>query len=152
MTEDSPEAGDDKSGQPDKPSDKPSDEPAATPDPQPPAAPASADKGKEVEVVAALPDPGRGLEPPVGNPENQGKEEDKDEEDDDGDDEDDDGEDEDDDEDEDEDEDEEPRLKYARLTQHLGAVYRNGDATSAFLVAGDKMVGIAMSCPVRTAC
>lgn len=38
------------------------------------------------------------------------------------------------------DEDEEPKLKYARLTQHLGAVYRNGDATSSFLVAGDKMI------------
>ncbi|KAI0458882.1 hypothetical protein F5B21DRAFT_527701 [Xylaria acuta] len=43
-------------------------------------------------------------------------------------------------EDEDEEEDDEPRLKYARLTQHLGAVYRNGDSTSAFLVAGDKMI------------
>src|ERR1700710_454467 len=44
-------------------------------------------------------------------------------------------------EDEDEDEeDDEPKLKYARLTNHLGPVYRNGDATSAFLVAGDKMV------------
>jgi len=43
-----------------------------------------------------------------------------------------------DDEEEDEDDDE-PKLKYARLTGHLGAVYRNGDATSAFLVAGDKM-------------
>jgi vacuolar protein sorting-associated protein 41 len=54
------------------------------------------------------------------------------------------GEEEDDDEDEDEDEDdEEPKLKYARLTQHLAAVYRNGDATSAFLVAGDKMVSTA---------
>lgn len=42
-------------------------------------------------------------------------------------------------EDEEEEEDEEPRLKYARLTQHLNGVYRNGDATSAFLVAGDKM-------------
>ena len=48
-------------------------------------------------------------------------------------------EDEDDDDDE-EDEDEEPKLKYARLTQHLTPVYRNGDATSTFLVAGDKMV------------
>lgn len=38
------------------------------------------------------------------------------------------------------DDDDEPRLKYARLTQHLGPLYRNGDATSAFLVAGDKMV------------
>lgn len=47
---------------------------------------------------------------------------------------------EDDDDDEDEEEDE-PKLKYARLTSHLGAVYRNADATSAFLVAGDKMVG-----------
>ncbi|KAK4694647.1 vacuolar protein sorting-associated protein 41, partial [Lecanoromycetidae sp. Uapishka_2] len=40
---------------------------------------------------------------------------------------------------EDEDE-EEPRLKYASLTKHLKPVYRNGDATSTFLVAGDKMV------------
>jgi len=47
-------------------------------------------------------------------------------------------EDEDEDED-DEDEDDEPKLKYARLTGHLGAVYKNGDATSTFLVAGDKM-------------
>lgn len=41
---------------------------------------------------------------------------------------------------EEEDEDEEPRLKYASLTKHLKPVYRNGDATSASLVAGDKMV------------
>ncbi|KAH7155154.1 hypothetical protein B0J13DRAFT_544913 [Dactylonectria estremocensis] len=47
---------------------------------------------------------------------------------------------EDDDGEEDDDEDDEPRLKYARLTQHLGPLYRNGDATSAFLVAGDKMI------------
>ncbi|KAK8038256.1 WD domain-containing protein [Apiospora phragmitis] len=40
----------------------------------------------------------------------------------------------------DDEEDEEPKLKYARLTQHLNAVYRNGDMTSAFLVAGDKML------------
>jgi len=54
-----------------------------------------------------------------------------------------DGDDEEEEEDEDEDEDDdddEPKLKYARLTPHLGAVYRNGDATSSFLVAGDKMV------------
>ncbi|KAJ5093013.1 hypothetical protein N7456_008874 [Penicillium angulare] len=37
-------------------------------------------------------------------------------------------------------EDEEPRLKYAYLTKQLGSVYRNGDATSTFLVAGDKMI------------
>ncbi|CZR64445.1 related to VPS41-required for the vacuolar assembly [Phialocephala subalpina] len=42
-------------------------------------------------------------------------------------------------EDDDEPEDE-PKLKYARLTSHLGPVYRNGDATSTFLVAGDKMI------------
>jgi cobalamin biosynthesis protein CobT len=51
-----------------------------------------------------------------------------------------DGDDNDDEDDEDEEDDDEPKLKYARLTQHLGPVYRNGDATSAFLVAGDKMI------------
>ena len=45
------------------------------------------------------------------------------------------------DEEEDEGEDEEPQLKYASLTKAQGALYRNGDAASAFLVAGDKMVG-----------
>src|SRR2546421_3468943 len=44
------------------------------------------------------------------------------------------------DEEDDGEEDEEPRLKYVRLTGSLSAVYRNGDATSCFLVAGDKMV------------
>lgn len=43
-------------------------------------------------------------------------------------------------EEEEDDEDEEPRLKYAYLTKHLGSVYRNGDATSSFITAGDKMV------------
>jgi hypothetical protein len=47
---------------------------------------------------------------------------------------------EDDDDEEDDDADEEPKLKYSRLTSSLGPVYRNGDATSSFLVAGDKMV------------
>ncbi|KAI1817688.1 hypothetical protein GGS20DRAFT_483371 [Poronia punctata] len=65
-------------------------------------------------------------------------EEDEDEDEDEGDSDDED--DEDDDDDEDEEEDDEPKLKYARLTQHLGPVYRNGDSTSAFLVAGDKMI------------
>ncbi|EFQ35662.1 WD domain-containing protein [Colletotrichum graminicola M1.001] len=51
-----------------------------------------------------------------------------------------DDEDEDEDDEDEDDEDEEPRLKYARLTQHLGPIYRNGDATSSFLVAGDKMI------------
>lgn len=66
------------------------------------------------------------------------EDEDNEEEDDENEDEDD--QDEDDDEEEDEDEDEEPSLKISRLTPHLNSVYRNGDATSAFLVAGDKMV------------
>lgn len=46
----------------------------------------------------------------------------------------------DDDDEEYDDDDDEPRLNYARMTQNLASVYRNGDATSAFLVAGDKMV------------
>ena len=37
-------------------------------------------------------------------------------------------------------EDEEPRFKYANLTKNLGSLYRNGDATSSLLTAGDKMV------------
>ena len=40
---------------------------------------------------------------------------------------------------EDEEEEEEPRLKYATLTRNVSTLYRNGDATSTFLVAGDKM-------------
>lgn len=43
-------------------------------------------------------------------------------------------------EDDEDEEDEEPKLKYASLTKSQGPVYRNGDAASAFLVAGDKMV------------
>ena len=48
--------------------------------------------------------------------------------------------DDDDEDDDDDDEEEEAKLKYARLTSNLGGLYRNGDATSAFVVAGDKMV------------
>jgi hypothetical protein len=44
--------------------------------------------------------------------------------------------------DEDDEVEDEPKLKYARLTSNLLPVYRNGDATSAFMVAGDKMVGL----------
>ncbi|KAF4966290.1 hypothetical protein FSARC_6023 [Fusarium sarcochroum] len=69
---------------------------------------------------------------------NEKEEEDDDNED--GDEDDDEDEDEEDEEDDEDEEDEEPKLKYARLTQHLNGVYRNGDATSAFLVAGDKMI------------
>lgn len=42
--------------------------------------------------------------------------------------------------DDEEEEEEEPRLEYTSMTKKLTAVYRNGDATSTFLVAGDKMV------------
>lgn len=49
-------------------------------------------------------------------------------------------EDEDDDEGEEEEEDEEPRLKYVYLTKCLPSLYRAGDATSALLVGGDRMV------------
>jgi hypothetical protein len=34
----------------------------------------------------------------------------------------------------------EPKLKYHRLTPNLSSVYRSGDATSSFLVSGDKLV------------
>ena len=47
---------------------------------------------------------------------------------------------------EEDEEDEEPRLKYTPLTEHLKSVYRNGDATSTFLVAGDKMVSRLLVC------
>ena len=57
-----------------------------------------------------------------------------------------------DDEDEDDDDDDEPRLKYAKLTGGLASVYRNGDATSAFLVAGDKMVRLLWDPPVLSIC
>lgn len=42
--------------------------------------------------------------------------------------------------DDEEEEEEEPRLKYVSVTKRLSSLYRNGDAVSAFLVAGDKMV------------
>ena len=41
--------------------------------------------------------------------------------------------------DEEDEEEEEPRLKYATLTRNVSPLYRNGDATSAFIVTGDKM-------------
>ncbi|KAM0281144.1 hypothetical protein ACHAQH_003723, partial [Verticillium albo-atrum] len=75
-----------------------------------------------------------------GSDEETGEVQDEESDEEDEEDEEDEDEDEDEDEEDDDEEDEEPRLKYARLTQHLGPVYRNGDATSAFLVAGDKMI------------
>ncbi|CAM1504063.1 Fc.00g016540.m01.CDS01 [Cosmosporella sp. VM-42] len=117
----------------------------------------SADKGKEpvrdapkdlegdVLGEESLSQPGDGDEKGGAAKESEGDSEDpdniEDDEDDDEDEENEDGDEDDGDDDDDEDEeDEEPRLKYARLTQHLNGVYRNGDATSAFLVAGDKMI------------
>jgi hypothetical protein len=47
--------------------------------------------------------------------------------------------------DEEEEEDEEPRLKYTRLTRSLGGVYRNGDAVSASLVFGERMVWVLLA-------
>ncbi|KAJ0424214.1 hypothetical protein BJY00DRAFT_277376 [Aspergillus carlsbadensis] len=39
-----------------------------------------------------------------------------------------------------EEEEDEPHLKYTYLTKQLGPVYRNGDATSALMATGDKMI------------
>ena len=43
-------------------------------------------------------------------------------------------------EEDDDDSDDEPKLKHKRLTENLNTVYRNGDSTSSFMLAGDKMV------------
>ncbi|OCL14860.1 hypothetical protein AOQ84DRAFT_308186, partial [Glonium stellatum] len=43
-------------------------------------------------------------------------------------------------EEEDDDSDDEPKLKHKRLTENLNTVYRNGDSTSSFMLAGDKMI------------
>lgn len=91
-------------------------------------------EGKDVEVTDVDADTDNNQE--AEGAENEEEEEEEEEEDD----EEEDDDDEDDEEEEEEEEDEEPLLKSVRLTQHLGAVYRNGDATSACLVAGDKMV------------
>lgn len=39
-----------------------------------------------------------------------------------------------------EDEEDEPKLKYTKLTGNVAGIYRSNDSTSAFIVAGDKMV------------
>ncbi|KAH7322836.1 hypothetical protein B0I35DRAFT_389754 [Stachybotrys elegans] len=118
------------------------DEPRAPPVPLPEPADSTSqdlDHDAPAQVTAdALPEPAHDDGEQAGGPgeesdsaDAEGSEEEEEEEDDDDDEEDD---------DEDDDEDEEPRLKYTRLTQHLSSVYRNGDATSTFLVAGDKMI------------
>ncbi|QGA13154.1 hypothetical protein EYB26_000801 [Talaromyces marneffei] len=65
---------------------------------------------------------------------------DDDEEEEEDEDEDDEEEDDDEEEEEEEEEDEEPRLKYVYLTKCLPSLYRTGDATSALLVGGDRMI------------
>lgn len=122
MTEDSPETGDKKA------------QPETTADPRP-----RADSADENGDTTSQHDPDQAAggdganddsdpEPTIAK--NAGEEEEEDDSD------------EDEEEDEEDGDEEEPKLKYARLTQHLGAVYRNGDATSSFLVAGDKMVRV----------
>lgn len=129
----------------------------------------------ETGTGGAVESEGERGEPKVGDDEEEEKEEEEEvgekdseesEDDEDGEEDDEDGEEEDeeeveeeeeeeeeeDEEDEDDEDDEEPRLKYARLTQHLGGVYRNGDATSAFLVAGDKMVRLDFCSHPRSFC
>ena len=102
---------------------------------------ASSSAGSDPDAAASEPAAGQpGREENGGDDEEEDEEEDEDDVDGDGDGDESDGEEED-------DEDEEPKLKYARLTQHLGPVYRNGDATSAFLVAGDKMVRMPQTRP-----
>lgn len=54
-------------------------------------------------------------------------------------------------EDEEEEEEDEPRLNYTSLTKNLKPLYRNGDATSAFIVGGDKMVRHSLSGLLSTA-
>jgi hypothetical protein len=44
------------------------------------------------------------------------------------------------DEEDDDEDDTEPNLKYEKLTGNVASAYRNGDATSSFAVAADKMV------------
>lgn len=95
-------------------------------------------ESKDVEITDADADADNNKEAEEPEEEEEEEEEEEDEEEEDEDEEDEEEDDEE--EEEEEEEDEEPLLKSVRLTQHLGAVYRNGDATSACLVAGDKMV------------
>ncbi|KAK7753387.1 Vacuolar protein sorting-associated protein 41 [Diatrype stigma] len=110
-------------------------------------APEIPDPSREVGGMDGSKTHGHGNEKGNNGLEGEGADEEEEEQGDDGDDDDDDDDDDDGDDEEDEEEeeeeeeeDDEPKLKYARLTQHLNPVYRNGDATSAFLVVGDKMI------------
>lgn len=134
MTDSVPGAGDDKTNQQ-------ADAEASPVAESPPAAqPPATDIVADEQVINK---PGGGNDGTSEAAETEEPDSDDDEEEEDDDEDDDDDEDEDDDED---DEDEEPRLKYARLTQNLAGVYKNADATSSFLVAGDKMVRIFAAC------
>lgn len=132
MTDQTPSSGNEQSNQPDSPSSPSAD---AT---REHAEASGSSEDEETKQHGSVSTPGA-ASPEVGSPRKSGHEAGgevhKDSEDDDDDDEEDDEDD-----DEEEEEEDEPQLKYARLTQHLGGVYRNGDATSSFLVAGDKMI------------
>lgn len=87
------------------------------------------DSGERGEILEDIPSDSQSREPDTAdeNDENEtetiGSDEDEEDE----------GEDE-------EEEEDEPKLKNARMTGYMTQLYRNGDATSSFLVAGDKMV------------
>ena len=111
-------------------------------------APIANDDGATEGLALGAPGRGSQVKDDVGEDEGEGDEdggEEEEEEEEEGEEEEDEDEedDNDDDDDDDDEEDEEPKFKYARLTPHLSSVYRNGNSTSSFLVAGDKMVGAA---------
>lgn len=55
-----------------------------------------------------------------------------------------------DDEGEEDEEETEPTVKYTKLTGSLTSVYRNGDSTSAALVAADKLVRLRYDVPIES--
>ncbi|PNS21848.1 Vacuolar protein sorting-associated protein 41 [Sphaceloma murrayae] len=71
-------------------------------------------KDGEVDNEEALKTPTKDRPSPAGNEDSEQEEEDQEED--------------------------EPRLKYNKLTGTLSSIYRNGDDTSCFMVAGDKMI------------
>lgn len=94
------------------------------------------DSGERGEAHEAIPPDSRSRKP------NTTDEDDENETETNGSDEDEEDEDEEDEDEDDEEDEDEPKLKNARMTGYMTQLYRNGDATSSFLVAGDKMVCI----------
>lgn len=134
MTEHQAAAGDQHEDQPTPSETRPSDETSNATDQDP-----GQLKGTEGEASSTPATKASKESPRPGSGEGGDDDGESDEDEDDGE-EDEDEEDEEEEDDDDDDDDEEPYLKYTQLTQHLRGVYRNGDATSAFLVAGDKMI------------